>query len=67
MDRARILAYITEVSNRWVSHTGTNPVLRGALKSEDTWRQGLFGRTRENDDGRVFALLDHVETLFNTA
>jgi ADP-ribosylglycohydrolase len=43
----------------------------GALHGEDAlpyyWRQGLLGRTRENDDGRVFALLDHVETLFNTA
>ena len=43
----------------------------GALHGEDAlpynWRQGLLGRTRENDDGRVFALLDHAETLFNTA
>ena len=43
----------------------------GALHGEDAlpfyWRQGLLGRTRENDDGRVFALLDQVETLFNTA
>jgi hypothetical protein len=30
------------------------------------WRQGLLGRTREADDGRVFALLDQAETLFNT-
>ena len=43
----------------------------GALHGEDAlpqrWRQGLLGRTRESDDGRVFDLLDQAETLFNTA
>jgi ADP-ribosyl-[dinitrogen reductase] hydrolase len=43
----------------------------GALHGEDAlperWRQGLLGRTREADDGRVFELLDQAETIFNTA
>jgi len=42
----------------------------GALHGEDAlparWRQGLLGRTREADDGRVFVLLDQAETQFNT-
>ena len=42
----------------------------GAHEGKDAlpvcWRQGLLGRARENDDGRVFALLDQVETLLNT-
>ena len=42
----------------------------GALHGEDAlparWRQGLLGRTREADDGRVFDLLDQSEIQFNT-
>jgi len=36
----------------------------GAQEGKDAlpvcWRQGLLGRAREHDDGRVFALLDQV-------
>ena len=43
----------------------------GAQEGKDAlpvcWRQGLLGRAREHDDGRVFALLDQAETLVNTA
>jgi len=42
----------------------------GALHGEsalpERWRQGLLGRTREADDGRVFELLEQAETLFST-
>ena len=42
----------------------------GALHGEDAlparWRQGLLGRTREADDGRVFDLLGQSEIHFNT-
>ena len=43
----------------------------GAQEGKDAlpvcWRQGLLGRAREHDDGRVFALFDQEKTLFNTA
>ena len=42
----------------------------GALHGEAAlpvrWRQGLLGRTREADDGRVFELLEQSETLVST-
>ena len=42
----------------------------GALHGEDAlpvrWRQGLPGRTREADDGRVYELLDQAEKIFTT-
>ena len=42
----------------------------GALHGEDAlplrWRQGLLGRTREADDGRVYELLDQAEKIFTT-
>ena len=42
----------------------------GALHGEEAlparWRRGLPGRTREDDDGRVFELLGQAETIFNT-
>jgi len=40
--------------------------LHGEAALPECWRQGLLGRTREADDGRVFELLEQAETLFST-
>ena len=38
--------------------------LHGARALPERWKAGLLGRTRDDDDGRLFALLDQARTAF---
>ena len=36
--------------------------IHGARALPERWKAGLLGRTRDDDDGRLFALLDQART-----
>jgi len=40
--------------------------LHGARALPERWKSGLLGRTRDDDDGRLFALLDQARTAFGS-
>jgi ADP-ribosylglycohydrolase len=38
--------------------------LHGCARLPDRWRQGLLGRTQENDDGRIFEIIEQAVRRF---